>query len=100
MATALHDIAGRIEEFIRKEFRVMNDDSAFSRDAHLYESGYVDSAGVVELIAFLESSFDIQLRDEHIFSDDFTTINGITTVVGASLSGRAGAEPVSEGSAA
>lgn len=100
MAFAWDDIACRIEEFIRQEFRVMEDDPAFSRDAHLYESGYVDSAGVVELIAFVESTFEIQLEDEHIFSERFTTINGISSVIGACLAGAAGAGPAREGSAA
>jgi acyl carrier protein len=73
-------IASAIEEFIRREFRVRGDDHNFSRDVHLYDSGYVDSVGVVELIAFIESTFDVKLEDEHLFGGLFTTINGISSV--------------------
>ena len=80
MATSQGEIADVIERFIRQEFRII-EDGASLRDAHLFESGYVDSAGVVELIAFLESRFDISLGDEHVFSDQFTTINGVAGIV-------------------
>ena len=43
-----------IEEFVRSRFRVRPDDIHFSVDVNLWEEGYVDSAGVVEMIAFLE----------------------------------------------
>lgn len=85
MATVWDDVAGSIEGFIRREFRVAEDDPSFSRDIHLYESGYVDSTGVVELIAFVESTFGVQLGDEHIFSERFTTVNGISGVIGEAL---------------
>ena len=80
MATSQGEIADVIERFIRQEFRII-EDGASLRDAHLFESGYVDSAGVVELIAFLESRFEISLGDEHVFSDQFTTINGVAGIV-------------------
>jgi acyl carrier protein len=81
MATSQPDIAGSIETFIRREFRIIDGSRPFSRDDHLFESGYVDSAGVVELIMFIESAFGVKLEDEHVFSEQFTTVNGITSIV-------------------
>lgn len=83
MAMLQHDMAARIESFIRQHFRIADDDRGFSRDAHLFESAYVDSAGVVELIMFLESTFRVTLEDEQIFSEQFTSINGIATLLAA-----------------
>jgi acyl carrier protein len=82
MATSQGEIADVIEHFIRREFRIIEDGASF-REAHLFESGYVDSAGVVELIAFLESRFGINLDDEHVFSEQFTTIDGVAAIVTA-----------------
>jgi acyl carrier protein len=79
------EIASSIEKFIRREFRVAGDDPGFSEDSHLFESGYVDSVGVVELIAFVESRFGVKLEDEQIFSEQFTTISGISRMVGQFL---------------
>ena len=80
MATSQAEIVNVIERFIRQEFRII-EDGASLREAHLFESGYVDSAGVVELIAFVESIFNISLDDDHVFSDGFTTIDGISAIV-------------------
>ena len=81
MATPQHEIATTIEGFIRRHFRIIEDDPRFSRDAHLFESGYVDSAGVVELLMFVESTWGVKLDDDQIFSDQFTTINGISAIL-------------------
>ena len=79
-----HDITSAIEAFIRQHFRIVANDPRFSRDAHLFEGGYVDSAGVVELLMFVETTFGVTLEDEQIFSDRFTTINGIAEMLNAS----------------
>ena len=83
MATWQGEIGTVIEQFIRREFRIVEETPVCIRDEHLFESGYVDSAGVVELIAFVESTFGVTLQDEHVFSDQFTTINGIAALVAA-----------------
>lgn len=81
MGISQPDAAAALEAFIRAAFRVTPDDPHFSREAHLFESGYVDSAGVVELIAYIESTFAVTLEEEHIFSDAFTTIAGISALL-------------------
>jgi acyl carrier protein len=80
MVTSQADIASAIERFIQKQFRIV-DAVPDLRATHLFESGLVDSAGVVELISFVESTFKIRLGDDEVFSDDFTTINGIASIV-------------------
>ena len=86
MVTSQAEIASVIERFIEKQFRIV-DTVPELRDTHLFESGFVDSAGVVELIAFLESTFKISLGDDQVFSEDFTTINGISAIVGTMTPG-------------
>ena len=80
MVTSQVEIADVIERFIRSQFRITETNLTL-RDAHMFESGFVDSAGVVELIAFLESTFKISLGDDEVFSEEFTTINGIAAIV-------------------
>lgn len=87
MARTTDNIAQALEGFIRSQFRILASDRNFHRDAQLYDSGFVDSVGVVELIAFLESTFDVELQEEDVFSDAFTTINGISGVVHHRLRG-------------
>ncbi len=81
MGISQTDIAAAVEAFIRGAFHVVPGENGLTRQAHLYESGLVDSAGVVELISFVESTFNVKLEDEDIFADAFTTIDGISSVV-------------------
>lgn len=97
MAPTPEGIAGAVERFLRSAFRIPDRDGSFHRDAHLFESGFVDSTGAIELIAFLESTFNVELQEEDLFSDEFTTINGISGVIHRCLSGEpSGCFPAAE----
>lgn len=73
--------AEEIEVFIRDHFHIPLGDAAFSRRVNLWEEGYVDSLGVVEVIEFLEHRFAIKLPQEVIFSPDFTSIDNMARCV-------------------
>lgn len=49
----------------------------FSRDAHLFDLGFVDSVGFAQLLAFIESTFGIVVEEGELFGEEFTTINGM-----------------------
>ena len=76
--TEEQQVADTLERFIRTHFRVPDNDSRFSRTVHLFEEGYVDSIGAIELISFIESEFDLHLSETTLFSDEFTCIEGIS----------------------
>jgi acyl carrier protein len=74
-------VAETVERYVRVQFRVAPADSRFSRSLPLFEAGYVDSVGVVELLAFLSDEFAVQLPDDALMSDEFSTIDGIARIV-------------------
>ncbi len=87
---ATGDIHGKIETFLRTNFDIPEDDPYFDSEVNLWEEGYVDSTGVVEMIAFLESEFGVEIPETQLFSPDFTRINGIVGIIGELLAnGRA-----------
>ena len=47
----------------------------------LFEAQIVDSFGFVELVSYLESSFDIKITDEDLLSNRLTTLDGIVAIV-------------------
>jgi acyl carrier protein len=75
------EVADRVEDYVRTQFRVSPTDSRFSRSLRLFDAGYVDSVGVVELLAFLTDEFQVHLPDEVLMADQFSTIDGIATIV-------------------
>ena len=75
------DVAAAVEEFARREFSIKPSDRRFDRTVDLFEDGYVDSVGVIELIEFLERTFVIEIPEEDLFSPEFSTIDGIARIV-------------------
>jgi acyl carrier protein len=77
----LAEVGDRLEAYIRSQFRVSPSDTRFSRSQRLFEMGYIDSVGVVELLAFLTEEFHVALPDEALMSDEFSTIDGVAGLV-------------------
>jgi methoxymalonate biosynthesis acyl carrier protein len=75
------DVTRQVETFIRTRFRVRPDDANFTPEVNLWEEGYIDSTGAVEMIAFLEETYDIHLPEEVLFDPDFTHLSGISRLV-------------------
>lgn len=76
-------LADAIHGFIRQTADVEADDTDLSHTVDLFDAGYVDSAGIVALTAFIEQTFDIFLDDEVLFDPRFATINGIVEIIGS-----------------
>jgi len=47
MATSRSDIAVTLEQVIREIAQITEDDREFTRSAHLFDAGYIDSLGAV-----------------------------------------------------
>jgi acyl carrier protein len=75
------EVAAAVEEFARREFSIKDSDQRFDRTVDLFEDGYVDSIGVIELIQFLEKTFAIDIPEADLFSPEFSTIDGIARIV-------------------
>jgi acyl carrier protein len=85
------EVASQVENFIRSRFRVRPDDGYFTPEVNLWEEGYIDSTGAVELIAFLEQSYQIHLSEEVLFDPDFTNVRGISRLVDRAVQAHAAA---------
>jgi acyl carrier protein len=54
-------------------------------DESLYESGILDSFGVVELVSFIESRWGIQILDSEITKEKFGGVNKMARLVADKL---------------
>lgn len=78
-------VADQVEEFVRTVGYVAPDDAQFSQEVELFDAGYLDSMGVVRLIVFIESTFNVVLADETLLDVRFTTIAGIGELLSEQL---------------
>lgn len=69
-----------ISEFIKEKFEIY-DDPDFNDDVHMFNEGFVDSFGAVEIIHFIEEEFDIEITQKDITLYPMNTVNEIADVV-------------------
>jgi methoxymalonate biosynthesis acyl carrier protein len=73
--------------FIRENFKIPAHDRDFNDDVHLFDYGYVDSFGAVDLTAFLERKFAVRVSDGDLMAHPFNTIREISSFVIKRLKG-------------
>jgi acyl carrier protein len=69
-----------IRRFVLTSFYVPEDE--FTDDASLIDNGIVDSTGVLEVTAFLESTFGISVADAEIIPENMESIERLAAFVG------------------
>ena len=79
-----NDVATRVRGFIVENFVLASGASAdqIKGSDSLRELGLLDSTGVLELIAFLEETFQIQVRDEETIPDNLDSLDKVVAFVG------------------
>jgi len=70
-----------IKNFIRTEL-IYDDEKDFDENTNLIERGIVDSMSLVRLISFIEENCDIQVQDEDIVPENFSSLNKISSFIG------------------
>lgn len=75
------DILNRVRAFIEENFLFRENLSGLANSDSLLENGVMDSTGVLELVAFLESGFAIQMSDAEIVPDNLDSIAAIASYV-------------------
>jgi acyl carrier protein len=76
-----HDLMAQISDYLEREFLYMRAGVELDPDAGLQETGVIDSLGVLELIGYLESTFEITIADDEITLANLGTVRSIAQFV-------------------
>lgn len=68
-----------ILDFVEREYKLPENIDYTSFD--IMENGYIDSMGLVQFVALLEDSFDIEFSSDELLSPKFKTIAGIESII-------------------
>jgi len=69
-----------IEQELISYFRDITDEEVLC-DTPLVEDGIIDSMGVLELLAFIDKQYDLNLDMEDLTIENFATINNIRNLI-------------------
>ena len=77
MSTQIRD---RVRQFVVTNFYIP-DPSVLADETSLLETGVVDSTGVLEVISFLEESFEVTVDEEEMVPENLDSIARISAYV-------------------
>jgi acyl carrier protein len=74
-----------LRQFVIDNFMFGKSYKGFADDDSFIEKGIIDSTAVMELVAFLETRYQIKLQDEDLIPDNLDSINSLTRFVASRL---------------
>jgi acyl carrier protein len=74
-------IEDSLKKYIANEFFFSDDVSVIGEDDSLVDKGVIDSTGVLELIMFIEDTFNIKVNDDEMVPENLDSINLISKFV-------------------
>lgn len=78
----------RIRAFVFEKFPQAKKQNIRDTDK-LLDSGIVDSLGILDLVAFLESGFEVHISDDELLPENFQTVEAIAQFVERKRNGAA-----------
>ena len=70
------ELSETIRQFIIENF-LFEEDETLHEDTSFLESGIIDSTGILELVTFLEETFDITVEDEELIPENLDSIGNV-----------------------
>ncbi len=68
-------------QMIREDQKIPGDDPDFSPDVDLFDYGYIDSFGIVNLIASVKQGYGVDMSMVDFYEPDYRTVRGIARFV-------------------
>ena len=80
----MNDIEQALYDFIKEHFEI-EDDPDYTPEVHLFDSGFVDSLGAIEIINFAEEKWSIEITQRDLTLYPMNTVREIAAVISAKL---------------
>lgn len=77
----MEDVARQLSRFIIENFLFGETPADFDEDTSFLESRIIDSTGVLELVDFLEATFDIEVLGEELDPENLDSISRLVAFI-------------------
>jgi acyl carrier protein len=71
----------KIRDFILENFMAGESEEALDNDTSFLEKGIIDSMGVLELVAFVEETYGIEIDDDELTPDNFDSVSKLVSYI-------------------
>ena len=70
-----------VHEFIVENF-LFGDGEQLTNETSFLDSGIIDSTGILELITFLEETYNIKIEDDELIPENLDSLNNVVKFIG------------------
>ena len=77
-----------VREFIVENF-LFGDEEGLENESSFFETGVVDSTGILEIVSFIEEEFEVKVEDEDLIPENFSSVVTIDQYLQRKLNGSA-----------
>ncbi len=74
------DYNENIKEFVVENF-LFGDGDKVSNDTDFFEESIIDSTGILELVCFVEETYNVTISDDEIVQQNFSSVNNVASFV-------------------
>jgi acyl carrier protein len=74
------EISVQVKNFIIDNF-LFGESDHFDENTDFFDKGILDSTGIIELVSFIEQTFNISVADEELITENFSSLNKITDYI-------------------
>ena len=82
------EAAEKIKDFIKQEILFEDTSQSLNEDTPLL-NGVMDSLGLMQLVAFIEEEYDVEIDDADMTAEHFRTVGDIEALVNQKVSEKA-----------
>jgi acyl carrier protein len=75
------DVRVRVRRFLDESFGASVEVEKLADDESLQQSGVIDSFGVLSLITFIESEFDVHVSDAEVIPENLDSVSRIVAYI-------------------
>ncbi len=75
------NLESSIKDFIIKNFLLNSASMGFSNTDSFMEKGIIDSTGILELVNFIQQSFQIEVKDDELIPENLDSIQNICSYI-------------------
>jgi len=72
----MNEIKSKIREFIVENF-LYGEDSDLEDDTSFLGDGIIDSTGILELVGFLEETYEIEVDDDELLPENLDSLDNV-----------------------
>jgi acyl carrier protein len=88
----MQQIEQEVRQFVIDNFIFDNDNHNFSNDDSFFDTGLLDSMGVLTLVEFVKEKYGISVEDDELLPENWDSVTRVANFLQARLSPPAGSQ--------